>query len=115
MAAPCGRTVLVRGLPAAATDAELQRLFGSIGPLRRGFVVTEKGTQKCRGFGYVTFSLAEDAQRALEEPPLWGSHRLTATPARHRGQRPPRGGAEQEAGGTPPQVKQPGRHPGKRV
>ncbi|KAM4671066.1 RNA-binding protein 28 [Amazona ochrocephala] len=107
MAAPCGRTVLVRGLPAAATDAELQRLFGSIGPLRRGFVVTEKGTQRCRGFGYVTFSLAEDAQRALEERPPWGSHRLTVTPARHRGQRPRRGAAEQEAGGTPPQPKQP--------
>ncbi|XP_033919198.1 RNA-binding protein 28 [Melopsittacus undulatus] len=107
MAAPCSRTVLVRGLPAAATDAELQRLFGSIGPLRRGFIVTEKGTQRCRGFGYVTFSLAEDAQRALEEPPPWGSHRLTVTLARRRGHRPPRGGAEQEAGGSPPQAKRP--------
>ncbi|XP_062469638.1 RNA-binding protein 28 [Pezoporus occidentalis] len=107
MAAPRCRTVLVRGLPAAATDAELQQLFGSIGPLRRGFVVTEKGTQRCRGFGYVTFSLDEDAQRALEEPPPWGSHRLTVTPARRRGQKPPRGGAVQEAGGNRQQVKQP--------
>lgn len=25
------------------------------------------GTEKCRGFGYVTFSMLEDAQRAMKE------------------------------------------------
>uniref|UniRef100_A0A8B9NIZ1 RRM domain-containing protein n=1 Tax=Accipiter nisus TaxID=211598 RepID=A0A8B9NIZ1_9AVES len=79
-----GRTVLVRGLPAAATAAELESLFGRLGPLRRCFVVTEKGTKTCRGFGYVTFSLPEDAQRALQEATILGGRRLSVTLARQR-------------------------------
>ncbi|XP_074757755.1 RNA-binding protein 28 [Athene noctua] len=79
-----GRTVLVRGLPAAATAADLEGLFGRLGPLRRCFVVTEKGTKTCRGFGYVTFSLPEDAQRALREATTLGGHRLGVTLARQR-------------------------------
>uniref|UniRef100_A0A8U7NE39 Uncharacterized protein n=1 Tax=Corvus moneduloides TaxID=1196302 RepID=A0A8U7NE39_CORMO len=80
MAAPEPRTVLVRGLPPGATAALLERLFGHLGPLRRCFVVTEKGSPKCRGFGYVTFSLPEDAARALREPPELGGRRLGVTP-----------------------------------
>ncbi|KAM6100815.1 LOW QUALITY PROTEIN: RNA-binding protein 28-like [Pterocles gutturalis] len=99
MAAGGGRTVLVRGLPAATAD--LEGLFGRLGPLRRCFVVTEKGTRP-RGFA-VTFSLAEDAGRALRAPTLAG-RRLGVTPAR---QRPPTGrkkppNEEEEADGVPP-------------
>ncbi|XP_056197610.1 RNA-binding protein 28 [Falco biarmicus] len=79
-----GRTVLVRGLPATATAADLEGLFGRLGPLRRCFVVTEKGTKTCRGFGYVTYSLAEDAQRALQEATVLGARRLSVTLARQR-------------------------------
>ncbi|XP_057878668.1 RNA-binding protein 28 [Melospiza georgiana] len=106
MAAPEARTVLVRGLPAGATAALLERLFGHLGPLRRCFVVTEKGSPKCRGFGYVTFSLAEDAARALREPPELGGHRLPVSPARPRARPAPRGadtpGARGEQGEAPP-------------
>ncbi|XP_062347479.1 RNA-binding protein 28 isoform X2 [Cinclus cinclus] len=84
MAAPEPRTVLVRGLPPGATAALLERLFGHLGPVRRCFVVTEKGSPQCRGFGYVTFSLAEDAGRALREPPELGGRRLGVTLARPR-------------------------------
>ncbi|NXI43027.1 RBM28 protein, partial [Galbula dea] len=79
-----GRTVMVRGLPPTATAANLESLFGRLGPLRRCFVVTEKGTKTCRGFGYVTFSLAEDAQRALREVTTLGGHQLGVTLARQR-------------------------------
>ncbi|KAM8820182.1 RNA-binding protein 28 [Eudromia elegans] len=68
------RTVLVRGLPGSARSDSLERLFGRFGPLRRCFVVTERGSQTCRGFGYVTFSLAEDAQRAVREAPALAGH-----------------------------------------
>ncbi|KAM6301734.1 LOW QUALITY PROTEIN: RNA-binding protein 28 [Podargus strigoides] len=94
-----GRTVLVRGLSAASTAADLESLFGHVGPLRRCFVVTEKGTKTCRGFGYVTFSLAEDAQRALREPPHLGGRRLGVTLARQRpgaGRKKPRGEEEEK-------------------
>ncbi|KAM9292492.1 LOW QUALITY PROTEIN: RNA-binding protein 28 [Morus bassanus] len=99
MAAGSGRTVLVRGLPPAATGPDLERVFGRLGPLRRCFVVTERGTKTSRGFGYVTFSLAEDAQRALREAPTLAGHRLSVTPARQRhrdGRRKPQRQEEEE-------------------
>uniref|UniRef100_A0A674HDB0 RRM domain-containing protein n=1 Tax=Taeniopygia guttata TaxID=59729 RepID=A0A674HDB0_TAEGU len=82
----CPRTVLVRGLPAGATAALLERLFGHLGPVRRCFVVTEKGSPRCRGFGFVTFSLAEDAGRALREPPELGGRPLVLS-ARGKGRK----------------------------
>ncbi|XP_049670165.1 RNA-binding protein 28 [Accipiter gentilis] len=114
-----GRTVLVRGLPAAATAAELESLFGRLGPLRRCFVVTEKGTKTCRGFGYVTFSLPEDAQRALQEATILGGRRLSVTLARQRpreGRKKPQrekkedeaaAGAPKAATTAPPRPKKP--------
>ncbi|KAM6210957.1 LOW QUALITY PROTEIN: RNA-binding protein 28 [Sarcoramphus papa] len=118
-----GRTVLVRGLPAAATAADLESLFGRLGPLRRCFVVTEKGTKTCRGFGYVTFSLPEDAQRALREATTLGGRRLGVTPARQRpreGRKKPQrkdeeeeeeeaatAGAPEAAAAAPPRPKKP--------
>ncbi|KAM7056826.1 LOW QUALITY PROTEIN: RNA-binding protein 28 [Acridotheres tristis] len=109
MAAPEPRTVLVRGLPPGATAALLERLFGHLGPVRRCFVVTEKGSPKCRGFGYVTFSLAEDAGRALREPPELGGRRLGVTPARPR-PRPEGRDKDKDKGQEPP----PGAPPGPR-
>ncbi|KAM4782227.1 LOW QUALITY PROTEIN: RNA-binding protein 28 [Cyanocitta cristata] len=105
MAAPEPRTVLVRGLPPGATAALLERLFGHLGPLRRCFVVTEKGSPKCRGFGYVTFSLPEDAARALREPPELGGRRLGVTPARPRPR--PEGKGKGEPPPGPPRPKKP--------
>ncbi|XP_053572304.1 RNA-binding protein 28 [Bombina bombina] len=60
-------TLFVRGLPAEATNERLEELFSETGPVRQCFVVREKGAEKCRGFGYVTFSMLEDAQRAMKE------------------------------------------------
>ncbi|KAM9311780.1 RNA-binding protein 28 [Gastrophryne carolinensis] len=62
-----GLTLFVRGLPAEASSQRLEEVFSETGPLRQCFVVREKGSEKCRGFGYVTFSMLEDAQRAMDE------------------------------------------------
>ncbi|XP_044139356.1 RNA-binding protein 28 isoform X1 [Bufo gargarizans] len=62
-----GLTLFVRGLPENATSERLEEIFGESGPLRQCFVVREKGAEKCRGLGYVTFSMLEDAQKAMKE------------------------------------------------
>ncbi|XP_020857946.1 RNA-binding protein 28 isoform X1 [Phascolarctos cinereus] len=62
-----GQTLFVGRLPASASSPQLERLFSQVGPVKQCFVVTEKGSKTCRGFGYVTFSMLEDAQRALKE------------------------------------------------
>ncbi|XP_073508660.1 RNA-binding protein 28 [Phyllobates terribilis] len=62
-----GLTLFIRGLPENATNERLELLFSECGPLRQSFVVREKGVEKCRGLGYVTFSMLEDAQKAMKE------------------------------------------------
>ncbi|MEE6527973.1 hypothetical protein FKM82_029788 [Ascaphus truei] len=62
-----GLTLFVRGLPQSASSERLEQIFSEKGPVRQSFVVREKGAEKCRGFGYVTFSMLEDAQRAVKE------------------------------------------------
>ncbi|XP_052008898.1 RNA-binding protein 28 [Xyrauchen texanus] len=60
-------TLFVRKLPATATSEHLGEVFSEVGPLKNCFVVKDKESGKCRGFGYVTFAMGEDAQRALKE------------------------------------------------
>uniref|UniRef100_A0A452HA24 RRM domain-containing protein n=1 Tax=Gopherus agassizii TaxID=38772 RepID=A0A452HA24_9SAUR len=79
-----GLTLLVRGLPASARGPGLEQLFGRLGPLRRCFVVTRKGSETCRGFGYVTFSLLEDAQRALREVTTFEGHEIKVAVAKKK-------------------------------
>nr|XP_054774952.1 RNA-binding protein 28-like isoform X2 [Lytechinus pictus] len=60
-------TLFIRNLPYSATTKDLESLFGEIGPLKQCFVVTDRGVKdKCRGFGYVTFALRDDAEKALK-------------------------------------------------
>ncbi|CAJ1056855.1 RNA-binding protein 28 [Xyrichtys novacula] len=61
------QTIFVGSLPATASNERLTEIFSEIGPIKQCFVVREKGAEKCRGFGYVTYSMEEDAQRALKE------------------------------------------------
>ncbi|XP_078000315.1 RNA-binding protein 28-like [Glandiceps talaboti] len=63
MAAPCS-TLFVRNLPYSTTNDKLEETFSEIGPLKRCFVVKNKGAAECRGFGYVTFALKDDAEKA---------------------------------------------------
>lgn len=60
-------TVFVSSLPYNATTTDLITHFSFVGPIRHGFVATDRETGKSKGVGYVTYSLREDAERALEE------------------------------------------------
>ncbi|XP_055011276.1 RNA-binding protein 28 isoform X2 [Boleophthalmus pectinirostris] len=77
-------TIFVQSLPATATNERLGEIFSEIGPIKQCFVVKEKGTDKCRGFGYVTYSLDEDAQRALKEVKDYDGQRLSLTTAKKK-------------------------------
>eukprot|EP00058_Branchiostoma_floridae_P003821 XP_002589309.1 hypothetical protein BRAFLDRAFT_97369 [Branchiostoma floridae] len=63
------RTLFVRNLPYTTTKDKLEEIFSDAGPIKECFVVREPGvTDKCRGFGYVTFALREDAVKAKDQP-----------------------------------------------
>uniref|UniRef100_A0A670ZUI6 RRM domain-containing protein n=1 Tax=Pseudonaja textilis TaxID=8673 RepID=A0A670ZUI6_PSETE len=87
-----GRTVLVRGLPPSARAADLEREFGQAGPVRRAVAVTAPGGEACTGLGFVSFSLPEDAQRALREIRTFGGRRVSLALARPKRRRAAGGG-----------------------
>jgi nucleolar protein 4 len=60
-------TVFVSSLPYNATTTDIITHFSFIGPVRHGFIATDKESGTSKGVGYVTYSLKEDAERAVEE------------------------------------------------
>ncbi|KAK2842181.1 hypothetical protein Q5P01_012381 [Channa striata] len=78
------QTIFVSSLPTSASNSRLEEIFSEIGPVKQCFVVREKGTEKCRGFGYVTYSLEEDAQRALKEIKDYDGQKLFLTVAKKK-------------------------------
>ncbi|XP_056137738.1 RNA-binding protein 28 [Lampris incognitus] len=77
-------TLFVRSLPTSASNERLEDIFSEVGPVKQCFVVNEKGTKTCRGFGYVTFSMEEDAQRALKEIKEYDGHRISLSLAKRK-------------------------------
>ncbi|XP_025097400.1 RNA-binding protein 28-like isoform X5 [Pomacea canaliculata] len=66
MADKKSKTLFIRNLPFSATNDKLSEVFGEVGPIKTAFVVKQKGSNKCRGYGYVKFSMIEDAVKAKE-------------------------------------------------
>ncbi|XP_078364761.1 RNA-binding protein 28-like isoform X2 [Oculina patagonica] len=72
------KVLFVRNLPFTTTDQDLENLFSEVGPIKRSFVIRDKGAKSlCRGFGYVTFALADDAQRAIDVVKTFGGRQLS--------------------------------------
>ncbi len=61
------RSLFVRSLPATATSESLTQLFSQNYPLKHATVVLDPATQQSKGYGFVTFTDADDAQRAKDE------------------------------------------------
>ena len=61
------RSLFVRSLPATATSASLIELFSESYPVKHATAVIDPATKQCRGYGFVTFADAEDAERARSE------------------------------------------------
>uniref|UniRef100_A0A452QS60 RNA-binding protein 28 n=1 Tax=Ursus americanus TaxID=9643 RepID=A0A452QS60_URSAM len=79
-----GLTLFVGRLPPSARSEQLEELFSQVGPVKQCFVVTEKGSKACRGFGYVTFSMLEDVQRALKEITAFEGCKINVTIAKKK-------------------------------
>ncbi|KAJ3230188.1 RNA recognition motif-containing protein [Chytriomyces hyalinus] len=63
-----GSCIFVRGIPYEATSQQLETFFSEIGPLKTCFVVADKEKEASnKGFGFVTFAMKEDAQKALND------------------------------------------------
>lgn len=56
----------VGNLPWSMTNADLEYLFGGIGPVTSATVVTDRDSGRSRGFGFVEMDKA-DAQRAISQ------------------------------------------------
>ena len=63
------RTVFVRGVSFDVDDREFEAALSDIGPVKSCFLVKPQGQGggKHRGFGFCTFAVREDAERAVEE------------------------------------------------
>ncbi|KIW13049.1 hypothetical protein PV08_08236 [Exophiala spinifera] len=60
-------SLFVRSLPASVTTERLAEHFSQSFPLKHAIVVVDPETKISKGFGFVTFADAEDAQAAIEQ------------------------------------------------
>ncbi|CAM9198803.1 unnamed protein product [Chrysoparadoxa australica] len=102
MAGSISNQVFVRNLPIIMADADVDRLFGEHGPIKRIDIIKsteEDGTKVSRGFGFVKFALAEDAARAVSaiNGKVVGGRRLNVEIALKKGAKRERGSAEAAA------------------
>ena len=58
-------SLFVRSLPASVTSERLTEFFSQSFPLKHATVIVDPDTKISRGFGFVTFADAEDAQAAV--------------------------------------------------
>lgn len=62
------RKIFVRNLPDAASNRDLEDTFSKYGSLDECEVIMNKNSTVSKGYGFVTFSRASEASRALESP-----------------------------------------------
>lgn len=77
-------TIFVGSLPVSASNERLEEIFSEVGPVKQCFVVKNKGTDKCQGYGFVTFSMADDAQRALKEVKDYDGQKVSLSVAKKK-------------------------------
>lgn len=57
----------VGNLPFSATEADLNRIFAAVGTVSRTTIVTDRETQRPRGFAFVEMATDADAQAAVNQ------------------------------------------------
>jgi cold-inducible RNA-binding protein len=61
------KKLFVGGLSWDTTDDGLRKAFAAHGEITEAKVITERGTGRSRGFGFVTFARDEDAKTAISQ------------------------------------------------
>jgi cold-inducible RNA-binding protein len=56
----------VGGLPYATTDTDLSKAFAPYGNVVSATVIVDRMTGRSKGFGFVEFETAEEAQKAID-------------------------------------------------
>lgn len=95
------KKLYVGGLPYSITDQQLEELFTTHGTVESAKVITDKFTDRSRGFGFVEMSSQQEAEAAiaaLNGTELEG-RTLTVNIAKAREDRP-RGGGRSGGGGN---------------
>lgn len=97
------RSLFVRSLPATTTSQTLTDLFSESYPVKHATAVIDSTTKQCKGYGFVTFADAEDAERAREE---FNGYTLEGKKLRIEVAEPRRRGSGGEQGSEPSHIKQ---------
>ncbi len=87
--------LFVGGLSWGTTDDSLRAAFENFGEVTEARVVMDRETGRSRGFGFVTFASAADAEAAtsMDDQPIDGRNvRVNVAQDRPQGDRGPRGG-----------------------
>lgn len=61
------KKLFVGNLSWGIDDAKLAEIFSAFGEVTDSKVITERGTGRSKGFGFVTFSSEEEASKAIAE------------------------------------------------
>ncbi|MCD4694475.1 RNA-binding protein [bacterium] len=61
------KKLFIGSLDWGVTEQDLQDLFSSHGAVEEAIVIKDKFSGRSKGFGFVTFTNDEDADKALEE------------------------------------------------
>ncbi|XP_009616692.1 UBP1-associated protein 2C-like [Nicotiana tomentosiformis] len=73
------RKLFVRGLGWETTTDKLKQVFSAYGELDEAIVITDKASQKSKGYGFVTFKHVDASILALKEPNKKIDGRITVT------------------------------------
>lgn len=58
--------LFVGNLPYTVTDSDLEKLFADHGEIVSAVVIVDRATNRSKGFGFVEFKTAEEAEAAVK-------------------------------------------------
>jgi RNA recognition motif-containing protein len=94
--------LFVGNLSFETTENDLQDAFAAHGTVVETNLMMDRATGRPRGFGFITMSTPEEAQKAIEalNGSQLGGRALTVNVAKPREERAPGGGGRREYGGS---------------